>query len=83
MATIREVVLKHHKKSDGTYNVKYRVTHNRKASYINSLHFVCDKQLKKDLSIKDTFLLAVISSELAEYRKKIKQDWSFGGSVRY
>jgi len=26
IATIKEVVLKHHKKVDGTYNIKYRLT---------------------------------------------------------
>lgn len=34
MATITWVILKHHKKTDGTFNPKIRVTHNRTISYM-------------------------------------------------
>jgi integrase len=71
MATIKEVVLKHHKKEDGTYNIKYRLTHNRKVTYINTNYFVGETQLKKDLTIKDKFLLSVISTDIAKYRVKL------------
>ena len=71
MATIKEVVLKHHKKEDGTYNIKYRLTHNRKVTYINTNYFVGETQLKKDLTIKDRFLLSVISTDIAKYRVKL------------
>jgi len=71
MATIKEVVLKHHKKEDGTYNIKYRLTHNRKITYINTNHFAGEKQLKKDLTVKDKFLLSVISTDIAKYRMKL------------
>jgi integrase len=77
MATIKEVVLKHHKKEDGTYNIKYRITHNRKITYINTNHFVGEKQLKKDLTVKDKFLLSVISTEIAKYRIKLLELDSF------
>ena len=36
MATITWAVLKHHKKADGTYNPKVRVTHNRSVSYMST-----------------------------------------------
>ncbi|MDR6940840.1 phage integrase SAM-like domain-containing protein [Mucilaginibacter pocheonensis] len=71
MATIKEVVLKHHKKEDGTYNIKFRLTHNRKVTYINTNHFAGEKQLKKDFTIKDRFLLSVISTEIAKYRMRL------------
>lgn len=71
MATIKEVVLKHHKKEDGTYNIKYRLIHNRKITYINTNYFVEEKQLKKDFSIKDKFLLSVVSTDIAKYRVKL------------
>jgi len=71
MATIKEVVLKHHKKEDGTYNIKYRLTHNRKITYINTNHFAGEKQLKKDFTVKDKFLLSVISTDIAKYRMKL------------
>ena len=34
MATISWVIFKHHKKADGTFNPKIRVTHNRTTSYL-------------------------------------------------
>ena len=71
MATIKEVVLKHHKKEDGTYNIKYRLTHNRKITYINTNHFAGEKQLKKDLTVKDRFLMSVISTDIANYRMRL------------
>jgi integrase len=71
MATIKEVVLKHHKKEDGTYNIKYRLTHNRKVTYINTNYFAGEKQLKKDFTVKDKFLLSVISTEIAKYRMRL------------
>jgi len=71
MATIKEVVLKHHKKEDGTYNIKYRLTHNRKITYINTNHFVGENQLKKDLTVKDKFLISVISTDIAKYRMRL------------
>ena len=71
MATIKEVVLKHHKKEDGTYNIKYRLTHNRKITYINTNYFAGEKQLKKDFTVKDKFLLSVISTDIAKYRMRL------------
>ena len=71
MATIKEVVFKHHKKEDGTYNIKYRLTHNRKITYINTNYFAAEKQLKKDFTVKDKFLLSVISTDIAKYRMKL------------
>jgi len=73
MATIREVVIKHHKKSDGTFNVKYRLTHRGKQVYISSPHYIIEKQLKKDLTIKDNFILTEVSLDLASYRKKLSE----------
>jgi hypothetical protein len=73
MATVREVILPHHLKEDGTWNVKIRVTHNRKSAYIDTQHFVSSKQLKKDRSIKDVFLLNLLSPVLTDYRTKISE----------
>jgi len=73
MATVREVVLPHHKKEDGTWNVKIRVTHNRKSTYIDTQHYVGAKQLKKDFRIKDQFILDLIYPLLIEYRTKISE----------
>lgn len=36
MATVQWVVLKHHKKEDGTYNPKIQIIHNRTSAYIST-----------------------------------------------
>ena len=36
MATVAWVVMRHHKKDDGTYNPKVRISHNRTSSYIST-----------------------------------------------
>jgi integrase len=71
MATVCAVVLPHNKRKDETWNVKIKVTHNRKRAHIDTQHYVTMKQLKKDFSIKDQFILDSLSPQLCEYRKKI------------
>lgn len=52
MATLKAVV--DHRKADGTYCVKIRLTHNRKALYIPTMIYVTDRELTKSKKIKDT-----------------------------
>jgi integrase len=73
MATFSAKVFKHHKKADGTYNVKICISHNRDRRYIDTPHYVNDKKLSKDLSIKDTFLNSIINSTLEEYRTAVSK----------
>jgi integrase len=71
MATVCAKVFKHHKKEDGTYNVKIRVFHKNVSRYIDTEHFVSDKQLTKKMEIKDPFINQLINKELDQYRKDI------------
>lgn len=71
MATVRPVVNPHQQKKDGTWNVKIIVTHNRNKGYIETQHFVVQKQLRKDYTIKDQFILSALNPVLDGYRKKI------------
>ncbi|SDF70766.1 Phage integrase SAM-like domain-containing protein [Mucilaginibacter pineti] len=68
MATFSAKVFKHHKKADGTYNVKICISHNRDRRYIDTVHYVNDKKLTKDLTIKDPFLNTFINATLDDYR---------------
>lgn len=71
MATLNAKVFKHHKKkTDGTYNVKIVLYHGTKV-YLDTEHYVVDKQLTKTLRIKDQFILAQIEATLSNYRKSI------------
>ena len=91
MATINYVIFDHHKKKDGTYNVKYQIIQNSKPIYISSLIFVVDSQLKKQkikkgdkekktLSIRDPKVMDKINSELAAFRTKIE---NIGPSIKH
>jgi hypothetical protein len=71
MATIREVILPNQKREDGTWNVKIRVTHQRKINYISTTHYVGVKQIRPDHTIKDPVILKAIYPTLTEYRDKI------------
>jgi integrase len=71
MATIREVILPNQKREDGTWNVKIRVTHQRKINYISTTHYVGVKQIRPDHTIKDPIILTAIYPTLTDYRNKI------------
>jgi hypothetical protein len=71
MATLNAKVFKHHyKKSDGTYNVKIVLYHGTSV-YLDTEHYVVDKQLTKSFKIKDQFVLAQLATTLSKYRKAI------------
>jgi integrase len=77
MATVEAKVYRHHRKADGTYNVKIRVYHNDVTKFIDTEHFVSDRQLKKDPDIKNCFLIKdafvnrLVNLTLDEYRTRI------------
>ncbi|MGN6179329.1 MAG: phage integrase SAM-like domain-containing protein [Mucilaginibacter sp.] len=73
MPTVKEIVLKHHLKERGACNVKIRLTHKRKSIYLDTSYYVTAKQLKSDLSIKDTFILKQVINGVEEYRLKLNE----------
>ena len=40
MTTVKQIILPHHKKEDKTWNVKIRLTHKRKSTYMDTVYFV-------------------------------------------
>lgn len=73
MATLNAKVFKHHyKKSDGTYNVKIVLYHGTSV-YIDTEHYVVDKQLTKSFKIKDQFIVAQLEATIGRYRKHISE----------
>ncbi|WP_313491387.1 site-specific integrase [Sphingobacterium multivorum] len=73
MATVSAKVYEHHKKSDGTYNVKICVYHKGERKFLDTNHYVVQKQLTKDKKIKDTFVLDKLNDQLKDYRKAISE----------
>ncbi|GAA4780865.1 phage integrase SAM-like domain-containing protein [Olivibacter ginsenosidimutans] len=73
MATVSAKVFEHHKKSDGTYNVKICVHHKNLRRYLDTNHYVVKKQLTKDYKIKDPFIADKVEQQLRDYRKMISE----------
>lgn len=69
MATLKYVILKHHRRGDGTWNVKIRVTHARSSAYISTSFYVNSKQVNRNLEINDNFLRSEIDIMLTELRR--------------
>ncbi|HEY2583637.1 MAG TPA: site-specific integrase [Mucilaginibacter sp.] len=73
MATLSAKVYKHHKKADGTYNVKVCIHHNTKRVFIDTEHYVTERKLDKSLRIKDAFLNRILHALLDDYREAVSQ----------
>jgi len=73
MATVGINIFKHHKRKDGTYNVKIRIIHRGEKKYIDTPHFVFAKQLNSKFEIKDPMVGRLINETLADYRKTISE----------
>lgn len=71
MASVSAKIFEHHKKADGTYNVKIRVYHKGERKYIDTAHYLVRKQLTKDFKIKDPFVADIVEQQLRDYRKVI------------
>lgn len=67
MATLKGVVADY-RKDDGTYNVKIRLTHNRKNTYIATSLYVTDRQITRSRKIKDANIVSAIEKKIAEIR---------------
>lgn len=74
MATIAWVVMKHHKKSDGTYNIKIRITHNRTTAYLPTEIYTDMVRFKRGSSsgiITDGNIEDEVNSKIKSIRKTL------------
>lgn len=67
--TFKAVVMEHHRKKDGTYNVKIRVTHNRQRHYIPTNFFLSKEDLTRGLKIKAQNVLDELERQIEHLRK--------------
>lgn len=72
MATVSWVVFKHHKKADGTYNPKIRITNNGTSSYIATPIFTDLVRFKKG-SASGTVTSESLKDSLNEQVRKIRE----------
>lgn len=74
MATIYYKIFKHHKRADGTYNVKYCLTHKGKQVYAASPYSVSDKQLiKSSMTIRDMPVLYSVMREIDQMSVRLQE----------
>ena len=70
MATFAAVILKHRKKSNGTYNLKIRISHNNKKKYLPTQIYVTESDLtKKKLTLKQGGAMIAANEIIARYVK--------------
>lgn len=68
MATIKAVV-SYHKKEDGTYNVRIRITHHQQTKMLPTTHFVTDAQITRGTrKIKDIRLQEILNNTISTYQ---------------
>ena len=70
MATFKALVLSHQKRKDGTYNVKIRVTHNRRHKYLPTPLYAGKDDLTKSVKIKNHLILDATEAMIKDYRTK-------------
>jgi integrase len=73
MATVSAKVFKHHQKADGTFNVKICLYHKSVRKYMDTSHFVSERQLNKRYKINDKFINNLVEKTLQEYRETISE----------
>lgn len=78
MATVNVVVRQDQRKDDGTYNVKIRLTHQRKSVYISTTHFVTESQLDKSFNIKQSSSVFTVVAKDLDRIRLILSELSFG-----
>lgn len=71
MATVRAVILKHHKKKDGTWNVKLAVNLHSATTYIETHAFVDKTYLDRAGKLKQAYVDRYFSTRLSQYRDLI------------
>lgn len=78
MATFKTLIVPGRQKQDGTYNVKIRVTHNRKVKYISTPFYVSSSEIskrKKDgkevIRIKNQSVIDKTDEIIVEYKKRM------------
>jgi integrase len=69
MTTFKTVIYTHHQKQDGSYNIKIRVTHNRRNKYISTIYFVYKDDLTRSLKLKNQFYINETNNLIHKYRK--------------
>lgn len=69
MATFKAVVMSHHRKEDGTYNIKIRVTHNRLSRYIATPFYADRTDITRTMKLKNQKYIDATDDMIRKYRR--------------
>jgi len=73
MTTFKAEVYAHQKRSDNTYNIKIRITHNRRKKYLPTPFYICKDDLTRTLKIKNQFYIDECEKIIRKYREVINK----------
>lgn len=68
MATFKAIVEPHYKRADGTYNIRIRVTHNRKSKLLSTQYYATAEDLTRKLKIKNETFIDATNVLIKKYR---------------
>ena len=71
MATLKAIIRKDDKRSDGTWNVKIRVTHDRKVKELPTSMYVTKADITSSYKIKNRAILDKCDDLIREYRQRL------------
>lgn len=71
MVTLKPVVFSHHRRQDGTYPVKIRLTHNRQVKYIATTLTARPQDLTRSLKIKSPSLMTGCEAVMQDIRTSL------------
>ena len=68
MTTFKAEIYAHQKKTDGTYNIKIRVTHKRRKKYLATIYYVTKEDLTKTMRLKNQKYIDATNDLIRKYR---------------
>lgn len=71
--TFKAVVYSHHRRQDGTYNVKIRVTHNRKSRNLPTETYITSDQMTRGMKIKDARVADAMDALIKKMRAAVTE----------
>jgi integrase len=73
MATFKALVYKHHRKADGTYNVKIRVTHKQVKRNLATNVMVDDGDVTRSMKIKNQKIVDILDDMIRKCRQRCNE----------
>ncbi|MDD3161976.1 MAG: phage integrase SAM-like domain-containing protein [Bacteroidales bacterium] len=68
MATFKAEVYAHHKRADGTWNIKIRITHQKNKKYVSTPFYIYKEDLTRNLKQKNQYYIDECDKIIRRYR---------------